>query len=205
MPEVMIQQYKDHHYEDAVRVLTEAYLTNPIHIAVYGGTGPEHLRHERRLWSHILPEICSGKKLVAIQDKKVVGFVHWRTYPKCRSSGEKASVFMSKILAGLPDDTVSRLLFWLKAWQERDPDEPHNHFGPIAVTPTLQGTGIGRLFMQSYCGHLDRTGEVGYLETDRPRNVNFYAKSGFEVTSEVNLLGIPNWFMHRRAQGHPNA
>ena len=43
----------------------------------------------------------------------------------------------------------------------------------------------------------DGTCEVGYLETDRPENVGFYAKSGFELTSEMNLLGVPNWFMHR--------
>jgi hypothetical protein len=54
--------------------------------------------------------------------------------------------------------------------------------------------------MEHYCEELDRTGDAGYLETDRPENVNFYRRFGFEVTDEVMVLGIPNYLMWRKAK-----
>jgi ribosomal protein S18 acetylase RimI-like enzyme len=39
-----------------------------------------------------------------------------------------------------------------------------------------------------------------YLETDKPENVRFYERFGFEVVGEEEVLGVPNWFMLRRAR-----
>jgi GNAT superfamily N-acetyltransferase len=77
---------------------------------------------------------------------------------------------MPRLLTELADGVAARLTTWLRAWRERDPDAPHSHFGPIAVSPSRQGTGVGRLLMQHYCKELDLTMEGGYLETDRPEN-----------------------------------
>jgi hypothetical protein len=38
---------------------------------------------------------------------------------------------------------------------------------------------------------------VGYLETDRPSNVRFYERFGFDVVGEGQVLGLPNWYMRR--------
>ena len=35
--------------------------------------------------------------------------------------------------------------------------------------------------MEQYCKDLNRTGQAGYLETDRPENVQFYRRFGFEI------------------------
>jgi hypothetical protein len=52
--------------------------------------------------------------------------------------------------------------------------------------------------LREYVRALDADRLVGYLETDEPGNVAFYAKHGFEVTGEATVLGRPNWFMLRR-------
>jgi len=197
MVERSIQPYDQDHQTAVIDVLAEAYLTNPIHIAVFGGTGPEQARQTRALFSLLLKEILTGTSFVAIQEHEVVGFVHWVSYPGCQPSLEKLGLIMPRLLAQLADGVAPRLQTWLGTWRERDPDTPHSHFGPIAVSLKHQGTGIGRLLMERYCAHLDLTAENGYLETDRPENVGFYAKSGFEVTSEMEILGVHNWFMHR--------
>ena len=51
--------------------------------------------------------------------------------------------------------------------------------------------------MTLYCEDLDRTAISGYLETDRPENVSFYRRFGFEVTDEIPVLGVPNFLMQR--------
>jgi hypothetical protein len=38
---------------------------------------------------------------------------------------------------------------------------------------------------------------LGYLETDRARNVPFYERAGFRVTEQASVLGVPCWFMRR--------
>jgi hypothetical protein len=38
---------------------------------------------------------------------------------------------------------------------------------------------------------------MGYLETDRPANVDFYKKFGFVVRHEEIIIGAPTWYMCR--------
>ena len=47
---------------------------------------------------------------------------------------------------------------------------------------------------------LDDRGATGYLETDKPENVRFYAKFGFQTVAESEVLERPNWFMSRAAK-----
>ena len=54
--------------------------------------------------------------------------------------------------------------------------------------------------MERYCGHLDDLRAVGYLETDRPGNITFYTKFGFQVTGTALIQRVPTYFMRRRAK-----
>ena len=58
--------------------------------------------------------------------------------------------------------------------------------------------GIARRFLQHYCAVLEARNVNGYLETDRPENVRLFSQFGFEVTSEIEILSVKNWFMTRR-------
>ena len=51
--------------------------------------------------------------------------------------------------------------------------------------------------MNVFCDRADRDGVLAYLETDKPENVRFYEKFGFETTGEAPVIGVPNWFMRR--------
>ena len=75
--------------------------------------------------------------------------------------------------------------------------EPHQHFGPFAVTPGRQRQGIGTLMFTHFCDHLDGSKDAAYLETDTESNVALYRRFGFEVTAEEKVLGVPNYFMSR--------
>lgn len=109
---------------------------------------------------------------------------------------DAASPLLPSVVA-LGPPTAARAGRWLSIWAKRDPDEPHVHLGPLAVDAGLQGQGIGSLIMQEHCRRLDRAREVSYLETDKPDNVRFYERFGFEVTGEEPVLRVPNWFMRR--------
>jgi predicted N-acetyltransferase YhbS len=85
-------------------------------------------------------------------------------------------------------------------WSKLDPKERHWHLGPLAVDAHLQGMGIGSKLMRVFCAKMDAAGEDAYLETDKPINVRFYERFGFEVVTEQDVIGVTNWFMLRRPE-----
>jgi ribosomal protein S18 acetylase RimI-like enzyme len=75
--------------------------------------------------------------------------------------------------------------------------ERHWHVGPVGVEPGLQGRSVGAKVMRMLCEAMDAEGEIAFLETEKPENVVFYRRLGFEVTSESELTGLHTWFMRR--------
>jgi len=65
------------------------------------------------------------------------------------------------------------------------------------VEPGVQGLGVGAALLAAICERLDADGELGWLETDKPENVVFYRRHGFDVDVEERRLGFPIWFMRR--------
>ena len=82
-------------------------------------------------------------------------------------------------------------------WSKHDPKESHVHLGPIGVIPEAQGQRIGYRLMTRYCEALAKSAESGYLEPDRPENVAFYRRFGFETIEEIRVLGERNYLMWR--------
>jgi len=95
-----------------------------------------------------------------------------------------------------PGDPSRVEVFWA-SWATHDLLEEHWHVGPVGVEPGFQGRGIGGMVMRSLCACFDDEGRVGWLETDKERNVRFYQALGFEVVETTTILGVPTWFMRR--------
>ena len=51
--------------------------------------------------------------------------------------------------------------------------------------------------MNRYIEELEQERSLGYLETDRIENVEFYKKFGFVVEHEEVVIGTPTWYMSR--------
>jgi GNAT superfamily N-acetyltransferase len=202
MTDVLIRPYDPSQLGDVVDMLARAYLENPLHVAVFGGTGSESLDQHRVLFSISLELLNTGTKVVAIEDGAIVGFAHWIGYPGCRPSQEAMGSAAPRLVSELGSDVLGRVITWRRAWGEQDPEAPHSHFGPFAVCPEAQGRGIGRRLLEHYCAEIDRTLETAYLETEHPRNLPIYRKAGFEVTAERTVLGLPSWFMTRPPREH---
>jgi ribosomal protein S18 acetylase RimI-like enzyme len=94
-------------------------------------------------------------------------------------------------------DRLARVMYELST---NHSTERHWHVGPVGVEPGLQGRGVGAKVMQLLCDAMDREGEIAFLETEKPENVVFYRRLGFEVTSESYLTGLHTWFMRRAPQ-----
>jgi GNAT superfamily N-acetyltransferase len=193
MGDIRIEPYEPGMKEAAARVLGRAFTTNPIHIAAIG---PDCFAENEALFG-VAFDIMRGPMRVALDGDRVVGFVHWVDSSGCQPSGMDKLRLLPMTIRHLGVRRAMRVFTWMAAWADCDPRDPHVHLGPIGVDPDMQGRGAGRLLMEAYCSEVDRAGGTGYLETDRPGNVQFYRQFGFEVTLEREVIGVPNFFMIR--------
>lgn len=199
--ELEIGPVNAHEIDAVVAVFSRGMRDNPIHIAVYG-PDPEVRRQkiERSFGSAARVLRLDQHMLVARNgDGAIVGACGMMPPGGCRPNLQQQLRLLPLILgSGL--STALRTMRWLGAWTKADPDEPHWHVGPLAVDASLQGQGIGSRLMEVFCARMDEAGEDAYLETDKSINVTFYQRFGFEVVREQEVLGMPNWYMLRRAR-----
>lgn len=181
------------HLPEVCDLLSRAFVNNPLHVAVFGAGA---IKRNRAFFDVGIPA-TRGHKIVALDDKRVVGFANWTASARCQFTLAEKIQLMPSLMRAVGPRVAVRVSGWLSIWAAHDPAEPHLHLGPIAVDPSAQGRGIGRLMMAHYCDALDRDAYAGHLETDRTENVAFYERSGFVVTEQVMIQGVSNYFMRR--------
>ena len=181
---------------DAARLLAAAFVTNPLHAAAFGAGALA----KNEAFFRIALASMNGPKYVALIDSRVVGVIHWTDSPGCQFSSIEKLRMTPSMIRGFGLLPALRVGTWLSRWSKHDPSQSHSHLGPIGVAPEAQGRRIGQQLMEHYCSQLDQFHKTSYLETDRPENVEFYRRFGFETIREVPVLGVPNFFMSRPAR-----
>jgi ribosomal protein S18 acetylase RimI-like enzyme len=195
MPEVRIEACTADTAAAAAQMLARAFVSNPLHVAAFG---PNQLVKNEAFF-RIGLAVMKGTKLVAVDGPRILGVIHWVHSPACQFSAFEKLAMTPAMIGGFGIRSSLRVGSWLSAWSKHDPHDAHSHLGPIGVAPEAQGRHIGRQLMDHYCRQLDQGRHAGYLETDRPENVGFYARFGFEVVAEIPVLGVPNFLMKRQA------
>jgi len=181
---------------EAVGVLSRGMRDNPIHVAAFG-EGPERRRRCLEwMFTGLFRVMSAQTPLCARDGETIVGVTGVAPPGHCQPAGTQRLRIVPFILAAGPRST-GRVLKWIGAWAERDPEEPHVHLGPLAVDAHLQGRGIGSRILAEHCRRLDERGTLGYLETDKPENVRLYERFGYRVVAEAQVIGVPCWFMRR--------
>ena len=184
--------------EAVVGVISRGMRDNPTHVAALGEDPDRREKRVRRIFSSVLPVMGHSLILARHPDGTILGVLGMAAPGRCQANG-KQKMKLSLGLLPLRPLALSRSLRWVGTWEKSDPKERHWHLGPVAVDAHLQGMGIGTKLMRVFCAQMDAAGEVAYLETDKPENVRFYERFGFEVVGEQEVIGVPNWYMARPA------
>jgi GNAT superfamily N-acetyltransferase len=182
---------------DAVAVLAHAFVTNPLHVAAFG----HGQLAKNETFFRIGLSVMRGPKHVAMDGSRLVGLIHWVDSPACHYRWHEKLRLAPAMSRGFGVGASWRLGSWLATWAALEPKEPHCHLGPVGVSPDAQRRRIGHRLMERYCEGIDRRSMAGYLETDRPENVEFYRRFGFMMHEEADVLGVRNYFMWREARG----
>jgi GNAT superfamily N-acetyltransferase len=185
--------------DEAAGVLGRGMGDNPLNVAAFGDDPERRVRLHARGMRVMFRAVSAQQPICAIRDGTLVGVTGVAPVGTCKPSATERLRLLPSFVA-LGPRTAAQVVRWMSVWGRRDPEEPHVHLGPFAVDAHLQGQGIGSLIMQEHCRRLDAAREVGYLETDKPENVRFYERFGYEVIGEQPVIGVPNWFMRRPAR-----
>jgi GNAT superfamily N-acetyltransferase len=195
---MVIERYSAARLDSTVSVLANAFVTNPLHVSAFGA---QRIDQNRMFFRIGLRHMFAGQAYVALMDGEVRGYVHFNASPHCLPPPQEIPIAASTVLQPL-GAAIPRLIKWFTKWCHLDPEEPHVHLGPLGVAPEAQGRGVGTLLMNRYLEYLEQERSHGYLETDRPENVEFYKKFGFVVQREEQLIGASTWHMWR-VRGKP--
>lgn len=184
----------------AARLLTKAFLDEPLWQVV----GPAWRRHRRFALQMLYrgevgkAQRWGGPSFAAELARSLAGVAiafdagRWpppqpwatlRDLPSLTIAGPLAA-----LRAGQVDWTVQRLR----------PRDPHVYLYLLAVDPPAQRRGVGAALVEAVVAHAFERGLPVCLETMAPSNPAFYAKQGFRVTGECDLIdGARAWLMRR--------
>ncbi len=178
--------------QESARVLSDAMLNNPLHIAVFQGEGEKERIEIEKIFSKLLVEL-PGIVFLAKEGQKIIGVMRMKSCDGRKTIDDPEE---SKV----KNDISWRKSVWLSEWARHDPSDQHWHLGPIGVLPSHQGVGIGSRLMRRFCKEVDSCLAKAYLETDLDKNVRFYEKFGFNVVSEIIIFHVKNRFMLRASK-----
>ena len=174
---------------EASRVLSEAMLKNPLHIAVFQGHGEKERKMIEEMFFELLSDL-PGITFLAWLNRQIVGVMRMKSCDGRKVSNEHTQT--------VDEDNLGwRKSFWHNEWARHDPSNRHWHFGPIGVLPSHQGKGIGTKLLSRFCKEVDACLSPAYLETDTDKNVRFYERFGFEVVEETEIFDVKNSYMWR--------
>jgi ribosomal protein S18 acetylase RimI-like enzyme len=185
--------------EPLAKLLARAFVDNPLVVAVVGET--EKRRYRSGLYGmRSLLETAEGQAAVLVvraagetRPRGVLVGVAPGRYPL------PPPPFLTQLqtVLGQGPRIVGR---WSRVYdrlQEVHPVVPHWYLGTLGVDPDSQRQGYGAALLTHWLLSVDEAGQPSYLETDRERNVAFYARAGFEVSDEISVLGARVWCMWR--------
>ena len=195
MEPIIIEELQPGEIREASVVISHAFVTSPVPIAVMRGQGEKQRRRLEAMFRLVLGRM-PGQVLLAKDQGRIIGVMRMVEWPRCQMSPLQGLRLLPSMLKALRG-TLPRMLKYLSIWAKHDPKEPHWHLGLLVVLPERQGQGTGSRLLERFCEHVDQLGAAAYLETDKPENVRLYERFGFSVTGEAPVYRAPTWFMWR--------
>lgn len=212
-----------HELPAVLDLYTRALRDNPSNVGMFGPDPERRLRSLRVIYSMLLADMALAP-VVARSGSRILGAVAVSPPETCFYRRSPARVRRIGLLGphvsiespdipwrhvpsllrlGLP--ALERAGTMLRAGASHDPVQRHWHVELVGVEPEVQGQGIGGRLMAAALRPVDAAAEPAYLETDKPENVTFYRRCGFEVTGQEEALGVPTWYMERLPATDPAA
>lgn len=142
-----------------------------------------------------------GEAWVATVDGTVVGAGTWNppgAYPPGARRQVRQALHLLTVAPVAPGSLL-RSLRYLRAVEAVHPKDEHWYLATLGVDPDHQGRGYGGMLLDAVLPRADEGGMPTYLETDKERNLAYYARYRFTETGKLTPAadGPPTWTMWR--------
>ena len=112
MDGLLISPLEESQAPEIIKVLGEAYLTNPLNVSAFGN-GSVGLRLNEKFFG-LMATVTHGEAYVATIDGRVLGMLGFNRYPECLPSGWQQVRLLPKLLLAVGSATP-RVFNWLSA------------------------------------------------------------------------------------------
>ncbi len=196
MSSTMVSRARAEEVPALAQMLARAFFDDPV--AVWA-CGPDRLRPRmlERFHAARLRQLL-GDDEVWVADGAASAAIwappgRWRT-TLAEDLTLTRSLLHPRLISRLP--LVVRGLLGIERVHPKAP--PHWYLAVLGTDPPAQGQGLGSAVLRPVLEQCDADGVAAYLESSKERNVGFYARHGFRVTSELTLPRGPKmWAMWR--------
>ena len=142
-----------------------------------------------------------GEAWVATVDGTVVGAGTWLppgAYPPGPGRLARQGLHLLTVSPMAPG-AIFRSLRYIRGVEAAHPKAEHWYLATLGVDPPHQGKGYGSRLLEAVLPRTDEGGRPTYLETDKERNLAFYARHRFVETDKLLPApdGPPTWTMWR--------
>lgn len=196
---IRIDQIGSAQQGEAIATTSRAFWPDPLFGFFARDPGQEHRVLPIFLGALLRDAMRHGQVWGALDGTRVVGSASWLPPGSTpRSRRREIGIYAACARALLTGRNRRTGLALLDAVEKKHPTEPHWYLALVGVDPTRQGSGLGRALLEPVLNRCDREVEPAYLETQKPENLPFYDRFGFEVLDEVSVPGSPPvWLMWR--------
>jgi len=180
----------------AAALTARAMRDNPTTVAMFGTDPLDRLAGMQAIWTAYFHR-AAPPQLAALYQGCLVGV--GAAVPPGGCIGTALAGSAGEVLE-LPEPPVGhpdRPGYVRAHYAAHDLLEPHWHVGPVAVEPRFQGVRIGETLMRALLQVMGAEGSPTWGETDTEANVRFYTALGWSLVKEVEVIGIPLWFLRR--------
>jgi GNAT superfamily N-acetyltransferase len=205
MPEVAVAPMQYAQIRVTAEVLARAFADSPITTYLVPQDRSRTITMRGFFIGGLLDAHRHGEAWVATVDGVVVGAGVWLTpgaYPP-RTGRQLRQLLHILAVAPAAPGAMRRSLRYLRAVEASHPAVEHWYLATLGVDPPHQGKGYGGRLLDAVLPRTDESGLPTYLETDRERNLAFYARFRFAEVERIEPVagGPPTWTMWREPAG----
>ena len=184
MEKISISFIEQNDIAESAKVLSEAMLNVPLHIAVFQGHGEKERSLIEKMFFDLFSEL-PGITLLAKINGQIVGAMRMKSCMGRQVSDESAQT-------GDVSDLDWRQSIWHNEWARHDPPDQHWHLGPVGVLPAHQGKGIGRKLMKEVLGKGRKAGlhtVIARISEGNEISVHLHRAMGFKHIGIMKEVG----------------
>jgi GNAT superfamily N-acetyltransferase len=201
VPEVAVTPMQYEQIRVTAEVLARAFADSPITMYLVPKERARIIAMRGFFIGGLVDAHKHGEAWVVTVDGTIAGAGTWLApgaYPP--GTGRQARQLLHLLsVAPVAPGALVRSLRYLRGVEAVHPKDEHWYLATLGVDPPHQGKGYGGRLLDAVLPRTDEGGMPTYLETDKERNLAFYARHRFTESDKITPAadGPPTWTMWR--------